>query len=214
MGWVSDLLSPRAHADGPLAHYREVIVIVYRYMSLLRKQPPEERVFDEIKALTDIEFRFHEPTQGSAYASEVAKKLQAPVPREKVISARWLVERFDPDAIMKALQFLDIRKGNVAVTAKVMPPGVGPLDRTEPVYMTKYRKDRMFAEITAALKDVPTPELFLPGPNRFIPKDFHINKVEVDKVGCAFDAEFAANSSVAEDSAQPPSALPRLSTVA
>lgn len=108
--------------------------------------------------------------------------MQMPVPRETVVSTRWLLERFDPEAIVEAMQVLDIHKGNVAVTAKAMPPGVGPLDQTEPVYGTKYRKDRMPAEIVAALQGDPVPELFLPGPNAFIPKDFHVDKVEVDKV--------------------------------
>jgi hypothetical protein len=44
------------------------------------------------------------------------------------------MERFDADAIVEALERLDIRKGNVAVTAKITPSSVGPLDQFEPVY--------------------------------------------------------------------------------
>lgn len=170
-------------ADDHAAHYQEVIIAVYRYIALLRNQPPDKRAFDEIKALSDIEFRFYEPTHGSEYASEIAKGLQAPVPREVAISGRWLLNRFDASAIVEALERLDIRHGNVAVTAKVMPPAVGPLDQTEPVYGTRYRKDKMPAEIIAALEGNPIPELFLPGPNRFIPKNFDVRKIEVAEVG-------------------------------
>jgi insulysin len=176
-------------------------VIIYRYIALLRSHAPEQAVFDEIKALSDIEFRFHEPARGSAYASDLAKRLQLAVPRETVVSSRWLLERFDPEAIVEAMQVLDIRKGNVAVTAKVIPPGVGPLDQTEPVYGTRYNKDRMPAEIVAALQGDPIPELFLPGPNAFIPKEFSVNKVENDKVGPVARQKFIADSFVAHDSA-------------
>lgn len=160
-----------------------MIIAVYRYIALLRSQTPDNHAFDEIKALSDIEFRFYEPSRGSEYASEIAKGLQASVPREAAISGRWLLDRFDASAIADALERLDIRKGNVAITAKVMPPGVGPLDRTEPVYGTRYRKDRMPADVIAALEGNPIPELFLPGPNRFIPKNFDVDKIEVAEVG-------------------------------
>lgn len=124
---------------------------MYRYIALLRDHPPQEYVFDDIKALSEIGFRFIEPARGSAYASELSKRMQQPVPREKIVSAQWLVERFDPAAIVEALQLLDIRRGNVAVTAKEMPADVGPLDRVEPVYGTRYRKDRMPVEIVDAV---------------------------------------------------------------
>ncbi|GHJ89944.1 hypothetical protein NliqN6_6346 [Naganishia liquefaciens] len=166
--------------DG-LAHYQEVIAAVYRYINLLRNRSPEKYTFDEIKSLSKMEFRFHEPAQGSEYASEIAKHMQAPVPRETVISGRWLMERFDADAIVEALERLDIRKGNVAVTAKVMPSSVGPLDQFEPVYGTRYRKDQMPTEIIAALNGGSDQELFLPGPNWFIPGNFDVVQFEVDE---------------------------------
>lgn len=172
---------------------------MYRYIALLRAHPPQEYVFDDIKALSEIGFRFIEPARGSAYASELAKRMQQPVPREKVVSSQWLVERFDAEAIVEALQLLDIGRGNVAVTAKVMPAGVGPLDQTEPVYGTRYRRDKMPIEIVTAVSRLiactkrylstsqaqaenPIPELFLPGPNAFVPKDLHVGKVEIQEV--------------------------------
>lgn len=179
---------------------------MYRYIALLRAHPPQEYVFDDVKALSEIGFRFIEPARGSAYASELAKRMQQPVPREKIVSSQWLVERFDAQGIVEALQLLDIGKGNVAVTAKVIPAGVGPLDQIEPVYGTRYRRDKMPVEIVASVSrlilctepclsktqvqaDNPIPELFLPGPNAFVPKDLHVEKVDIQEVSRPKDCQ-------------------------
>lgn len=149
--WVSQSAEETVLSDVCSANYQQVIATIYRYIALLRSQPPQEYVFDDVKALSEIGFRFIEPAPGSAYTSELAKKMQQPVPREKIVSSQWLVERFDAEAIKEALQLLDIGRGNVAVTAKVMPPGVGPLDQAEPFYGTRYRRDKLPVQIVAAV---------------------------------------------------------------
>lgn len=116
---------------------------IYKYIHLLRSVPPQEHVFKEIKALSDIGFRFVERGHASSYASELSTQLQQPVPREKIISSQWLIERFDPEELKDAVQLLDIRRSVITVTAKNMPADVGPLDKAEPVYGTKYRRDKI-----------------------------------------------------------------------
>lgn len=116
---------------------------IAKYIQLLRSTPPQEQAFQEIKALSDIGFRFVERGHASSYASELSTQLQQPVPREKIISSQWLIERFDPKELQEALQLLDIRRSVISVTAKKMPADVGPLDKSEPVYGTKYRRDKM-----------------------------------------------------------------------
>lgn len=130
-------------ADLSAVHYKDVAMTIYKYIHLLRNTPPQEHAFQEIKALSDIGFRFVERGHASSYASELSTQLQQPVPREKIISSQWLIERFDPQELKDAVQLLDIRRSIVTVTAKTMPPDVGPLEKSEPVYGTKYRRDKM-----------------------------------------------------------------------
>lgn len=183
-------------AEG-LVHYKDVAMTIYKYIHLLRGVPPQEHVFQEIKALSDIGFRFVERGHASSYASELSTQLQQPVPREKIISSQWLVERFDPEELKEAVQLLDIRRSVITVTAKTMPADVGALDKAEPVYGTKYRRDKMPEEFIKevsrsghlwtvltfqALNGALIPELHLPGPNAFIPENLEVDKVEGKEV--------------------------------
>lgn len=105
--------------------------------------PPQERIFRDMKALSDLRFRFLEQCRPADYVSDVATWLQLPAPREKVISSHYLIESFSPEKIQSALQLLDIRRALVVITAKTMPPGMGERDQTEPVFGTKYRLEKM-----------------------------------------------------------------------
>jgi insulysin len=120
--------------------------MVFNYIQFLRKSAPQELIFKEIKAISEIRFRFAERPQPAEYVSGLAARLQQPIPREKIISSQWLTERFDPVAVDSAVQLLDMRRSNIIVTAKSMPPGVGPLDQVEPIFGTRFRRDKMSEE--------------------------------------------------------------------
>ncbi|KAJ9094236.1 hypothetical protein QFC21_006062 [Naganishia friedmannii] len=165
-------------AEG-LVHYKDVAMTIYKYIHLLRGTEPQEHAFQEIKALSDIGFRFVERGHASSYASDLSTQLQQPVPREKIISSQWLIDRFDAQELKDAVELLDIRRSTITVTAKTLPSDVGPLENKEPVYGTKYRSDKMPEEfITEALHGALIPELHLPGPNAFIPENLDVDKVE------------------------------------
>ncbi|KAJ9093848.1 hypothetical protein QFC21_006221 [Naganishia friedmannii] len=158
-----------------LAKYREVAIAVFRYISLLRNTPPQEYLFDDIKNLSALKFRFLELRPASSYASELSKQMQQPVPRDNIISSQILVERFDPDGIRNVLQMLDVKKCVIAVTAKDLPESIGELDQVEPVYGTKYKVASMSQDfIDEALSDAPLSEVFLPGPNPSIPTNLQV----------------------------------------
>ncbi|KAJ9114089.1 hypothetical protein QFC22_005909 [Naganishia vaughanmartiniae] len=158
-----------------LANHRQVAISVFKYISLLRSTPPQEYLFNDIKSLSALKFRFLEPRPASSYASELSKQMQQPVPREKIISSQILVERFHPVGVRNVLQMLDVEKCVIAVTAKDLPESVGRLDQVEPVYGTKYKVNSMSREfLDEALSDTPLPEVFLPGPNPFIPTNLQV----------------------------------------
>lgn len=129
-----------------LVHYKYVAMTMCKYIELLRHTPPDKRIFQELKTLRDIRFRFAERSRPAAYVSEVAKWLQQPTPREKVISSQFLVERFGSQEISTLVGLLDVKRSLTVVTAKSMPLDVGPFHRTEPVFGTRYRVDKMPAD--------------------------------------------------------------------
>jgi insulysin len=104
-----------------IANYEKVAQAVYKYIHLLKSQPPSEEAFNEIKALAEIGFRFVERGGASSYVSDLARQLHQPVPREKIISSQWLVEEFDAEEIRRSLDLLDPRRSNIAVSARKLP---------------------------------------------------------------------------------------------
>ena len=162
-------------------NYEKVAQAVYKYLHLLKSQSPSEEAFNEIKALAEIGFRFVEKGGASSYVSDLARQLHQPVPREKIISSQWLVEEFDAAETARSLEFLDVRKSNIAVSAQKLPPSVeGSFDLSEPIYETKYKRIEMSQSFIDEALNGTLPELHLPGKNAFIPENLEVNKIEVE----------------------------------
>ncbi|TYJ55081.1 hypothetical protein B9479_004218 [Cryptococcus floricola] len=164
-----------------LQHYDDVAKAIFKYISLLRSQPPSRLAFDEIKAIADISFRFAEQGKTSHYCTNLSSWLQSPVPREKIVSSKWLVEEYKEDELSSALQLLDPRRANIGVTCKELPKSVqGSFDQKEEIYGTEYKRVKFSEEfLRETTAGAPIPELALPGPNLFIPKKFDVEKFEV-----------------------------------
>lgn len=97
-------------------------------------------MFEELKALNEMAFRFTERGQPSDYANSLAEAMQAPVEREKIISAPVLYGEFDETVLKAALDLLDPNKVVLTVTAQHLPKSVeGTYDLTEPIYGTEYK---------------------------------------------------------------------------
>lgn len=122
-----------------LDHYEEVALVILKYLNLLRSQPPSKVIFDEIKAINEISFRFAERSKASHYAMALSSMLQHPVPRDKIVSAGSLLEDYNEKELTAALQLLEPRNAILGVTSKEMPKGVeGVRDQKEPIYGTEY----------------------------------------------------------------------------
>lgn len=186
-------------ADIP-EHWKDVALSIFKYISLLRSQPPSSTVFNEIKAIADISFRFAERSKTDRYVTGLSTSMQHPVPREKIVSAGSLFEDFRADELAAALQLLDPRRATIGVTSRELPPGVeGTYDRTEPIYGTEYKQMRLgddfykevslfdspshqYTDRLQALSGSTIPDLQLPGPNQFIPEKLDVEKFEVVEV--------------------------------
>lgn len=125
---------------------------IFKYTSLLRATPPSEESFNEIKAISDIQFRYSERGKVVNYAHGLAGWMQSPVPREKIVSSKFLVEEFKYDELAAALKMLDPRRATVGVTCRELPKSVtASFDKKEPIYGTEYGELKLSDEF---LKEV------------------------------------------------------------
>ncbi|WWC73601.1 uncharacterized protein I206_107573 [Kwoniella pini CBS 10737] len=197
-GWVNSLRAGNHHdAAGfslfkitvdltpeGLAHHKDVALTIYKYISLLRSKPPSKEAFNEIKAIADISFKFAERGRTSSYCASLSGFMQSPVPREKVISSKWLVEEYRQDELEAALQLLDPRRSTIGITCKEIPGDVvsehGDFDKKEAIYGTEYKRVKFDEEfLKEAMAGQIISDLYLPGPNLFIPEKLDVEKFDV-----------------------------------
>ncbi|ODO03593.1 hypothetical protein L198_02442 [Cryptococcus wingfieldii CBS 7118] len=167
-----------------LLHHKEVVVATFKYIKLLCSQPLPTYVFDELKRINDISFRFAEQGNTCSYCRNLSARLQLPIPREKVISSKWLLEEFRADEVDSALVLLDPRSSHIVVSCRELPDDVeGQFEMVEPIYGIQFKTvafDHLF--LRDVLHGPPTEALALPPPNRFIPEKLEIRKSDDAKL--------------------------------
>jgi len=165
--------------DG-LKNYQKVVESIFQYIHLLRTQPPLEWSFREVLQLNDIGFRFKEKQSASRYTMGLAGQMQRDYPREQLLSAPYLLTRFDPELISSHLSRL--QPENFRVT--LMTQEAGDEVQKEEWYGTEYNIEPIPTSLLKALQtpDIPA-DLRLPAPNEFIPENFDVGKTEVEKPG-------------------------------
>lgn len=128
-----------------LEHYQDVGLVIFKYISLLRSEPPSKTAFLEMKSIGDISFKFAERGSTSDYVSGLSSWLQDPVPREKIVSSKYLLEDFKEDELKAALMLLDPRRAKMGVICQTLPKDAaeGGWDKTEPIYGTKYTQRKL-----------------------------------------------------------------------
>ncbi|KAI5780940.1 Metalloenzyme, LuxS/M16 peptidase-like protein [Geopyxis carbonaria] len=173
--------------EAGLAHYEEIVRIVFAYINLIKDEPPKEWIFKELQSTAAIDFKFREKSPASKFTSRYAANMQRPVPREWLLSANSLLREWDPELITKSLDFLRPDNFRLMVVAQDCPRG--EFDQVEKWYKTEYRVEKIPEEFLEAiaktaqkgngagadLKNV----LYLPHVNEFIPTNFDVQKKEV-----------------------------------
>ncbi|ORX37612.1 Metalloenzyme, LuxS/M16 peptidase-like protein [Kockovaella imperatae] len=194
-GWVNGLRAGTSHAavgfdfikigvdltPSGLQHWKDVSLAIYKYINLLRSQRPSEEIFNEIKAMAEISFRFAEKAKNGRYATAVSNWMQKPLPRDKILSGGARLEEFREDEIIAAIQCLDPRTSVIGITGRELPADVeGSFNLTEPIYGTEYKMMKLDkAFMKEAMSGAPIPELKLPGKNLFIPERLDVNRFDV-----------------------------------
>lgn len=171
------------------------MLAVFKYLSLLRSTDFPDWYQREISMMNQTRFRFKEKSKPESFAVWLSSHMEWPVPRELVLKAPQLVWEWDTndeetglEKVKKILDSLTVDKGRAVLMAKAEEHrkiSVGDAKwQKEPVYGTVFKVDELDEEfIKAAEGPNDLSELFLPGPNEFMPTNLDVEKREVAEVG-------------------------------
>ncbi|KAI9676006.1 MAG: Insulinase (Peptidase M16) [Caeruleum heppii] len=174
-------ISVRLTEDG-LKHYKEIVQVIFQYIALLRETPPLKWVVDEMKGMSEVDFRFKQKSPASKTTSKISSVMQKPLPREWLLSGSYLIRRFDAEAISEALSYLRPDNFRLAIVSQ----NLEGLDQKEPWYGTEYKCEKISRDFLDQIKqaadgsDISRPAaLHLPQRNEFIPTKLEVDKKEV-----------------------------------
>ncbi|KAI0345483.1 LuxS/MPP-like metallohydrolase [Trametopsis cervina] len=165
-------------------HYKEVVVEIFHYLSLLRDSPFEPYHFDEIRRMSEFHFRFREKGQPHAYVRRLSLDLLDLVEPPELLSAGATTREWDEEAVRRLLDTLRPENARITVTARDHDSAVvgdNNIWATEKWYGTQYQVQRLSS---AFLEEASRPneniELFLPKPNPYVPKNLSVNDSVVE----------------------------------
>lgn len=175
-------ISIKLTEDG-LKHYKEVTKIVFQYIAMMREWPPQEWIVDELKRMSEVDFRYKQKSPASRTTSSLGGTMQKPYPRDRLLSGPSLIRKFNPEAISKALSYLRPDNFRLTVVSQDFPGG---WDKKEKWYGTEYKCEKIPEDFLAEIKKAAQSsanerpaELHLPHKNEFIPNRLEVEKKDV-----------------------------------
>ena len=151
----------------PTENYREVILAIYKYLSLLRLSALPAWYSKEMSGLGETRFRFAEKRRPEDYAVWIAEHMTWPVPRDRILSAPQLMEAWDESdpinggerEVREMIDSLTIDRGRAVLMAKKeefdrVRPGLAW--KQEPIYGTGYYVERFDKEFAAKASGPPS----------------------------------------------------------
>ncbi|KAJ4178578.1 metalloprotease [Fusarium falciforme] len=165
-----------------LHKYPEIIKTFFQYIALLHESPPQEWIFQELKGMADIEFKYMEKTSPSSFTSTISSVMQTPLSREWLLSGYSRLRTFEPKQIEEALVTFRPDNFRMTIVSRNYP---GNWNQKEKWYGTEYRSEKipedLMEEIRQAASVSPSerlPCLQLPDKNPFIPDHLGVKKME------------------------------------
>ncbi|KAI5302428.1 Insulinase (Peptidase M16), partial [Ascosphaera atra] len=178
------MITVRLTEEG-LERYQDVVKTIFEYIALIKENPPEKRIFDEMAALSEVEFRYMQKVPASRFASKMSSTMQKPLRPEHLMSGFYLLREFDPEAITEGLSYL--RPDNFTMTIVSQKAPV-KFDQREKWYGTEYHIEDIpkstIEDIERSVKEAPAAKpahLHLPHKNEFVPTRFNVERKEVEK---------------------------------
>ncbi|KAI0952754.1 hypothetical protein AcW1_007154 [Taiwanofungus camphoratus] len=161
-------------------HYRDVFLVIFNYLSILRSSRLALYHFKEIRTMSAIKFRFLEKTQPHTYANLLSFRLSEQYPPEQVLSGASLISEWDEDLVHETLKVLVPERGRMTLEARDHDINVIGKDvqwDTERWYGAQYCVQRLDMSLPGdGQTSNENMNLCLPGPNPFIPTNLTVEK--------------------------------------
>ncbi|VVT49745.1 uncharacterized protein SAPINGB_P002422 [Magnusiomyces paraingens] len=157
-----------------LSNYKEIIAICFQYLKLLQSSPISERLFQEQKIMSEVNFKYTAKKNSLSTVTKLASQMQRPYPLERLLDYS-VFTKFDPNLTRKYIDYFNVHNFRATLVAQTLEG----LDKQEKWYGTHYRSDKFDPDFIKYLEGLDlNPDLALPTPNEFIPENFDVDKKE------------------------------------
>lgn len=161
-----------------LKNYEEIIYNTFQYIQLLKTSLPQKYIFDELKEVSEMNFKFKQKASPSSTVSKLAKDLQMSYIPDKFTLSRNVLRKYDPELIIEFGMYFTVDNLRVILVSQSVET-----DKTEKWYGTEYSIEDLSPELVAKLsKPTLNSHLHLPHQNDFIPTKFDVEKLDNIKV--------------------------------
>ncbi|KAK9447853.1 Metalloenzyme, LuxS/M16 peptidase-like protein [Limtongia smithiae] len=158
-------------------NYEDVVVSIFQYLKMLQSVAPQEWIFEELRDVAAMSFRFRQKAAASSTTSRLASVMQRPLPREWLLSGQSLYREFDKVAIADSASYFTPEAFRFTLVSQQYP---GVWEQKEKWYGTEYSVAAINPELIERIKAAPLNEaLHLPAKNEFIATNFDVDKKEV-----------------------------------
>jgi len=174
-----------------LDNIEEIGVYLFAYISMLQKTPPQQWIFDEMRKLAEIQFKFGEDQHPFELCQDMSISLQRYPPAE-VLSGKSQMYEYDPAGIASVLSKLTLDGVRVWHQAKVLAGRCVEKDTSYGSPMLRSPLEDSWRQKWAAVSSVGDGSgdaaaaycaslgLHLPKPNPFIPEDLSLRPLLAD----------------------------------
>ncbi|WP_379060251.1 pitrilysin [Pectobacterium brasiliense] len=159
--------------DKGLAQRDEVIAAIFRYLQQIRTEGIQQRYFDEIAHVLDLDFRYPSISRDMDYIEWLVDTMLR-VPVEHTLDAQYVADRYDPKAIAARLDEMTPQNARVWVISPNEPHNKVAYFVDAPYEMNKIPSATFAKWKTLGQKM----SLSLPTINPYIPDDFSLIKAD------------------------------------
>lgn len=154
-----------------LNHIDDIVKLVFQYIKLLKQAGPQEWIFDEIKALNNMEFRFKDTKRPLNTVVSISSAMHL-YPIDEVLTAEQIISDFRPDLISELLNSITPKNMRLTIVSKSLGEET---TNEEKWYGAKYGLSSIDKALISEWQDADiNPEHHLPEPNDFISSNFSL----------------------------------------
>ncbi|EDK46772.1 conserved hypothetical protein [Lodderomyces elongisporus NRRL YB-4239] len=161
-----------------LKNWETIVATTFEYLALILKDDPKKWIWEEIRNISEINFKFKQKADASSTVSSMSNslyKFDKYIPAENILCSS-VVRDFDPLAIKKFGSYLN--PDNFRIT--LVSQSFDNLTQKEPWYGTEYEIEDVPKNLKKIIDNpLPNKHLHYPEPNPFIPTNFNISKIKV-----------------------------------